>query len=65
MYIQKLLIKYQKKFKKEGRSTTILVILGTNVSATFSEFGYLGLKYLLHKDGIYYSNYLPWLICEL
>ena len=31
----------------------------------FSEFGYLGLKYILDKNGIYYAKYHPVLIREL
>ena len=47
MYIQKLLIKYHKIFTKEGIFTTILVVPATNILGTASEFGYLGLKYIL------------------
>ena len=31
----------------------------------FSEFGYLGLINILDKNGIYYANYHPGLICEV
>ena len=65
MYIQKLLINYQKKFKKEGSFKTIFVITETNLSGTFSEFGYLSLKCILDKNGIYYAKYNTRLICEL
>ena len=65
MYIQKLLIKYHKIFTKEGIFTTILVIPATNLSDTFSEFGYLGLKYILDMKTIYYAKYHPGLICEV
>ena len=65
MYIYKIHIKYHKKFTKERRFTTILVIPETNYQVLFSESGYLGLKYILDKNGIYYAKYHPGLTCEV
>ena len=59
MYIQKLLIKYHKIFTKEGIFTTILVIPATVLSGTFSEFGFMVLKYILDINRIYYAKYHP------
>ena len=65
MYINKLLIKYHNKFTEEGIFTTILVIPATNLSGTFSEFGYLGLKYILDKNVIYQAKYHPGFVYEV
>ena len=65
MYIHKLLIIYHKIFTKEGIFTTILMIPEANLSGTFSEFGYLGLKYILDKNGNYYAKYYPGFLYEV
>ena len=51
-----LLIKYHKKLTSMGEFPTTLVIPATNFSATFAKIGYLGLKKILEKNEINYTN---------
>ena len=64
MYIQKLIIKYHNKFTEKGKFSTILVIPATKLSSNCWKFGYLGLKYILDTNEIYYAKYHPGAIFE-
>ena len=52
----KLLIKYHKKINSKGRFPTRLVIPVMNFTATFSKISYLGIKGLLDKEKVKYSQ---------
>ena len=53
----KLLIKDQKTINEKGGSPIRLVIPATNFTATFSKFGYLGIKRCMEKGKVNYSRY--------
>ena len=53
----KILIKDRKELTSTGDFPTRIVIPATNFSATFAKVGYLGLKNILEKNEINYTNF--------
>ena len=53
--VSKVTHKYHKITNDKGEFPTILVILATNFTVTFSNLGYLGMKIMMEKAKVNYS----------